>query len=148
MTKLPRRQLATEAIHAGEIHDATGAHIAPIYQTSTFTFPDMKAVEAYGSGEADGYIYTRSGHPGRKALAEKLAALEGHRLIRQAGAVVHGEILSSGMAAISAALFGLAQAGDHVIAQEVLYGSADHFIAETLPQHGVSSSRVKGLQAE
>ncbi|MCP4425618.1 MAG: PLP-dependent transferase, partial [Chloroflexi bacterium] len=46
------------------------------------------------------------------------------------------------------ALFGLAQAGDHVIAQEVLYGSADHFIAETLPQHGVSSSRVKGLQAE
>ncbi len=152
MTKRPPYQIATDAIHAGEIHDATGAHIAPIYQTSTFTFPDMHAVEAYGAGESDAYIYTRPGHPGRKALAAKLAALEGYGLIRQAQAAgtavpdIRAEIFSSGMGAISAALMGLAQAGDHIIAQEVLYGSADHLIAETLPQFGVTSSRVKGLE--
>jgi O-acetylhomoserine/O-acetylserine sulfhydrylase-like pyridoxal-dependent enzyme len=38
--------MATEAIHAGEIHDSLGAHIAPIYQSSTYTFDNMAAVEA------------------------------------------------------------------------------------------------------
>ncbi len=140
------QKLATEAIHAGEIHDGQGAHIAPIYQTSTFTFANMQALEAYAEGEVEGYIYSRGGNPGRKALATKLAALEGYQLIRE-GKPVAAEVFSSGMAAISAALMGLAQAGDHIIAQEVLYGSADHLIAELLPQFGISTSRVKGLEA-
>jgi HlyD family secretion protein len=33
-----KQRFTTAAIHAGEIHDGQGAHIAPIYQTSTFTF--------------------------------------------------------------------------------------------------------------
>jgi O-acetylhomoserine/O-acetylserine sulfhydrylase-like pyridoxal-dependent enzyme len=51
MTKPKHQQFATAAIHAGEIHDAQGAHIAPIYQTSTYTFKDMAAVKAYKNGE-------------------------------------------------------------------------------------------------
>ena len=51
MTKLPHRQLTTEAIHAGELHDGQGAHVTPIYQTSTFTFASMEAVEKRASGE-------------------------------------------------------------------------------------------------
>ncbi|HIP72906.1 MAG TPA: PLP-dependent transferase, partial [Anaerolineae bacterium] len=126
---MTKQQFSTAAIHAGEIHDAQGAHVTPIYQTSTFTFADMAAVEAYASGEANSYIYTRGGNPGRTALAEKLAALEGYNLL-QKGEAVTAEIFSSGMAAISAALLGVAQAGDHVIAQSVLYGSTDHLVAE------------------
>ncbi len=42
----PGKGMATEAIHAGEIHDALGAHTAPIYQTSTFTFESMDAARA------------------------------------------------------------------------------------------------------
>jgi methionine-gamma-lyase len=154
MTKPTHQQFATAAIHAGEIHDAQGAHIAPIYQTSTFTLANMAAVEAHASGDANSYIYTRGGHPNRTALAAKLAALEGYQLIQEAraagndGPVVAAEIFSSGMAAISAALLGLAQAGDHVIAQDVLYGSADHLIAELMPQYGISTSRVKGLDPD
>ncbi|MCA9927348.1 MAG: PLP-dependent transferase, partial [Anaerolineales bacterium] len=137
-----QQHFTTTAIHAGEIHDAQGAHIAPIYQTSTFTFADMAAVEAHASGEDGSYIYSRGGHPNRAALAAKLAALEGYQLIREAraasntGPVVGAEIFSSGMAAASAALLGLAQAGDHIITQGALYGSADHLIAEILPQYG------------
>ncbi|HFQ92563.1 MAG TPA: aminotransferase class I/II-fold pyridoxal phosphate-dependent enzyme, partial [Anaerolineae bacterium] len=119
----------------------------PIYQTSTFTFANMAAVEAYASGEANSYIYTRGGNPGRTALAEKLAALEGYNL-QQQGQAVTAEIFSSGMAAISAALFGVAQAGDHVIAQSVLYGSTDHLVAELMPQYGIGTSRVPGLATE
>jgi len=136
-----RRRMETEAIHAGEIHDAFGAHIAPIYQTSTYTFENMQAIEDWAAGETEAYIYARGGNPARTALADKLAALEGFGI-----ASATAEIFGSGMAAISATLMGLAKAGDHVVAQQVLYGSADHLISEVLPEYGISSSRFIGLE--
>ena len=154
MSKQKPQQFATAAIHAGEIHDEQGAHIAPIYQTSTFIFENMAAVEAYKNEETDGHIYSRGSHPNRAALAEKLATLEGYQLIQDACAaennepVVAAEIFSTGMAAISATLLGVAQAGDHVIAQDVLYGSSDHFVKEIMPQYGISTSRVKGMNPD
>ncbi|MCP4140915.1 MAG: PLP-dependent transferase [Chloroflexi bacterium] len=154
MTKSKHQKFATAAIHAGEIHDAQGTHIAPIYQTSTFTFKDMAAVEAYSDGAENSYIYSRGSHPNRAALAEKLATLEGYQLIQDAKAagnnepVVAAEIFGTGMAAISAALLGTAQAGDHVIAQDVLYGSTDHFVKELMPQYGITTSRAKDLTPE
>jgi methionine-gamma-lyase len=136
--------MATEAIHAGEIHDSLGAHTAPIYQTSTFTFQDMDAVEAIAADESDAYMYGRGGSPARAALARKLAALEAFGLVTGTEDV-SAEIFSSGMAAISATLMGLAKAGDHIIAQQVLYGSADHLISEVLPTFGVTNTRIAGL---
>ncbi len=147
MTAGQSRSMATEAIHAGEIHDSSGAHIAPIYQTSTYTFDGMKGVEAFADGESDAYIYARGGNPARTALATKLAALESHGLENGAAGVA-AEIFGSGMAAISAALMGLAIAGDHIIAQQVLYGSADHLITDVLPQYGVTNTRIAGLHPE
>ncbi len=138
-----KREMATEAIHAGEIHDPSGSHIAPIYQTSTFTFEDMAAVEAWGEGNSDSYIYTRGGNPGRAALAAKLAALEGFAIKEP----VTAEIFASGMAAISAALMGTAKANQHIATQQVLYGSADHLISEVLPEYGISNSRIRALNA-
>ena len=146
MAEIHERGMATEAIHAGEIHDASGAHIAPIYQTSTFTFADMDAVEEWADGKTDAYIYSRGGNPGREALAAKLAALEGYGLEQDARP--RAEIFASGMAAISAALMGIAKAGNHIIAQQVLYGSADHLISDVLPEYGITNSRVPGLEAE
>ncbi|MEA2000817.1 MAG: PLP-dependent aspartate aminotransferase family protein, partial [Actinomycetota bacterium] len=139
------RQMATEAIHAGEIHDPSGAHIAPIYQTSTFTFDGMSAVEEWAGGDTGAYIYSRGGNPARTALATKLATLESHGL--GAGKdVVTAEIFGSGMAAITAALMGLAKAGDHIVTQQVLYGSADHLIADVLPGYGITNTRIAGLE--
>jgi methionine-gamma-lyase len=138
-----RRRMETEAIHAGEIHDAFGAHIAPIYQTSTYTFENMQAIEDWAAGETPAYIYARGGNPARAALADKLAALEGFGV-----ATAAAEVFGSGMAAISAALMGLAKAGDHVVAQQVLYGSADHLISDVLPEYGITSSRFVDLEPE
>lgn len=137
-----KRDMATEAIHAGEIHDPSRAHIAPIFQTSTFTFGDMAAVEARGTGESDGYIYTRAGNPGRTALASKLATLEGFGTDGE----VSAEIFASGMAAIAAALMGSTKGGQHIITQQVLYGSADHLISDVLPEYGVTNSRIGALE--
>jgi methionine-gamma-lyase len=145
---------ATQAIHAGEIHDPSGAHIAPIYQTSTFVFDDTQAVDDYVAGRKDGFMYARSRHPGRRALAAKIAALEGYNLIKaaraagQTGEVVAGEIFASGMAAINATLMGIAKAGQHIIAQDVLYGSTEHLVADVLPQFGISHSLVPRMEPE
>jgi methionine-gamma-lyase len=145
MDKDRQRQMATQAIHAGEIHDPSGSHIAPIYQTSTFTFADLASVEAWAEGETDAYIYSRGGNPARTALAAKLSALESFGMAEDSEDVT-AEIFASGMAAISAALMGIAKAGSHVIAQQVLYGSADHLISDVLPEFGITNSRIPGLE--
>jgi methionine-gamma-lyase len=137
--------MATEAIHAGEIHDSLGAHTAPIYQTSTFTFESMEAVQSLVADETDGYMYGRGGSPARAALASKLVALEAFGLAKGTEGI-SAEIFSSGMAAISATLMGLAKQGDHIIAQQVLYGSADHLISDVLPTYGVTNTRIAGLE--
>lgn len=137
-------KIETTAIHAGDLADGRKAHVAPIYQTSTYTFADMAAVDRYASGEDSSYIYGRGHNPSRGALAAKLAALEGYDLEQPVAA----EIFGSGMAAISAALLGLAHAGDHIIAAEVIYGSSDHLIDEMLPQYGITTSRVKELNPD
>jgi methionine-gamma-lyase len=45
-------------------------------------------------------------------------------------------------------VLGLAHAGDHVIAPEIIYGSSDHLFAEMLPQYDITTSRVKGLDPD
>lgn len=139
--------MTTEAIHAGEIHDSSGVHIAPIYQSSTFTFDGMDAVEEWVADQSDAYVYARGGNPARTALASKLVALETFGL-ETGSEGVSAEIFGSGMAAISATLMGMARAGDHIITQQVLYGSADHLISDVLPRYGVTNTRIPGLDPE
>lgn len=141
MADTTRRRIETEAVHGGELHDPSGSHIPPIHQTSTFIFDNLKQVADWATGETDGYIYSRGGNPTRKALANKIATLEGFGL-DTARVTPGAEIFGSGMAAISAALMGVAKSGDHVIAQQVLYGSADYLISDVLPEYGITSSRV------
>ena len=89
---------ATDAIHVGQEPDpATGAVVAPIYQTSTYVQEEM--------GKHKGYEYARSQNPTRSALERNLARLEGGR---------HALAFASGMAAINAVMT-LLKAGDHVI---------------------------------
>src|SRR6267378_2566931 len=61
---------ATNAIHVGQEPDpATGAIVAPIYQTSTYINEEL--------GKNKGYDYARTNHPNRKALERTVAKLEG-----------------------------------------------------------------------
>ena len=152
-----KKQLAMETtVVQSERHNGDNEpHIAPIYQTSTFTFGSTHAIDSYLEGNTDGAMYTRSKHPGRKALAKKIAALEGFTLIQNALTegktqedVVASEVYASGMGAISASLLAILRAGDHILAQDVLYGTSEHFIAEVLPNYGISSSLVKDMNPE
>lgn len=70
-------RLETKATHIGQEPDPlTGSIVSPIYQTSTFVFPNVDEGAARFRGEREGYIYTRLGNPTTAALERSVAALE------------------------------------------------------------------------
>lgn len=114
---------ATDAIHVGqEPEPATGAIVAPIYQTSTYV------QEALGKDK--GYDYARTSHPNRKALERCVAKLEG-------GSSAY--VFTSGMAAIDA-VFRLLRPGDHVVVSEAVYGGVYRLSTQLLVQFGIEFS--------
>jgi methionine-gamma-lyase len=132
-------RFATQAIHAGEEPcPATGALDTPIYQSTTFVSANSEEMAAVYGEEKPGYMYTRYGNPTIRALELKMAALEGGEAALATG---------SGMAAVSSAILGCVQSGDHVVAARSLYGAAYDFLAQKLPRFGVSTTFVKSSRA-
>lgn len=124
----------TTAIHAGARKDTQyGALATPIYSTSTFEFDSAEQGGARFAGQEQGYIYSRLGNPTVTVLEEKLAALEN---AEDALAV------SSGMGAVTTALWTALKAGDHVVADETLYGCTFSFLNHGISRFGVDVSFV------
>ena len=115
----------TAAIHIGQEPDAeTGAVIPPVYLTSTFAQLEP--------GQTRGYDYTRSGNPGFDRLGATLAHLE-----KAEFATVFG----SGMAAVTAVISTLS-AGDHVVAEENIYGCTYRIYDQVFKKFGITISYV------
>ncbi|MDP9339176.1 MAG: PLP-dependent aspartate aminotransferase family protein [Acidobacteriota bacterium] len=122
---------ATNAIHVGQEPDpATGAIVAPIYQTSTYVNEEL--------GKNKGYDYARTNHPNRKALERTMAKLEeGHSAY----------VFSSGMAGIDA-VFRLLRPGDHVVLSEAVYGGVFRLSTQLLVHFGLEFSFVDTSSAD
>ena len=99
--------------------------------------PDM--LDAQYEGRLQGYTYAREGHPNAEALARLIDDLEGAH---------NGIVLGSGMAAVSAALLGVLEAGDHIIGSDQLYGRSLRLLKEDLPRLGINTSLVDTTQAD
>jgi len=116
---------ATDAIHVGQEPDpATGAIVAPIYQTSTYVQEEL--------GKNKGYDYARTAHPNRRALERTVARLEGGKA---------AFVFTSGMAAIDS-VFRLLRPGDHTIISEAVYGGVVRLTTQFLVQWGLEFSFV------
>jgi cystathionine beta-lyase/cystathionine gamma-synthase len=114
---------ATDAIHVGQEPDpATGAIVAPIYQTSTYVQDAM--------GQHKGFDYARTNHPNRQALERTMTRLEG-------GTAAY--VFTSGMAAIDS-VFRLLRPGDHCIISEAVYGGVVRLTTQFLVQFGLEFS--------
>ncbi len=124
----------TTAIHSGARKDTQyGALATPIYSTSTFEFDSAEQGGARFAGQEQGYIYSRLGNPTVAVLEEKLAALEN----AEAALAV-----SSGIGAVTTALWTALKAGDHVVADETLYGCTFAFLNHGISRFGVDVSFV------
>lgn len=120
--------LNTRLVRGGEpqppIH---GAVTLPIFQSSTY--------EHHGDGMSyDDLRYARlSNSPTHDGLHAKLAA---------AGQSEAALVTSSGMAAISTALLSVLGQGDHLLAQDTLYGGTLALLNQDLPRLGIDVSFV------
>lgn len=125
---------ATQQIHSAAM-DIPGYHplTMPIFQTSTFVFENAAQGAARFAGEESGYIYTRVGNPNQTFVAGKIAELE------RAEA---GMTFSSGMGAISSMFWTVLQAGDHIVADQTLYGCTYALLSEHLPRFGITTTFV------
>ena len=127
---------STKSVHEAEPIDAeTGSVTTPIYETSTFGFARADEVpEAVAHSGLKGYVYSRWDNPTVVTLEKKLAALE------------HGEggaAFSSGMAAISTALFSFLKKGVHVLGIKDLYGGTYGLLRDILPAIGLETTLVE-----
>ncbi len=100
----------------------------PIFQSANFEFA--------GETDYNDLKYIRLNNtPNHQALHEKLAACE------EAEAAL---VMGSGMAAISTALLTVLKAGDHLLAQDCLYGGTYSFLTQDLADFGIEFTFVSG----
>ena len=124
----------TLQVHAGQKPDSdTGARALPIYQTTSFVFPDADTAAARFGLQDLGPIYTRLGNPTSGVIEERIAALEGG---------VGALLLSSGQAATTYAILNIAGAGDHVVSSAALYGGTFNLLRYTLSKLGIETTFV------
>jgi len=125
--RLSKEEICT---HLGDDYDRfLGAIVPPIFQNSLFT----------RKTENHGYVYTKVANPTIEIAEKKIAALE------------EGEAalcFSSGMAAISAALMSLLEAGSHVICPLNAYTPTRIFLSEYMARFGVETTFVVGDTVE
>lgn len=127
--------LTTRQIHSGMVEDTDfGATQLPIYQSTSFNFPDTAtAAGRFGLSEL-GPIYSRLTNPTNDAVENKIAALEGG-----VGAV----LLSSGQSATTLSVLNVAGAGDSVVVSTSLYGGTQNLFKHTLPRLGIETIFVQ-----
>lgn len=110
----------TLTIHGGQHPDkAYGSVMPPIYQTSTYA--------QAAPGQHQGFEYSRSGNPTRKALEDSIASLEGGK---------YGMAFGSGLAAIDCVIKML-KPGDEVISTNDLYGGSYRLFTKIFEPLGI-----------
>ena len=129
MTDAATPHFETLAVHAGQEPDpATGARALPIYQTTSFVFPNAQsAADRFALAEL-GPIYTRITNPTQEAVENRIAALEGG---------VAALLVASGQSAITLSVLNVAQAGDSVVVSPSLYGGTYNLFKNTLSRLGI-----------
>ncbi|SFL41161.1 cystathionine gamma-synthase [Gracilibacillus orientalis] len=123
----------TKSVHVTmKRNEGVPTKVTPIHQTSAFTFDNLEDIENFFNGERE-YLYSRVGNPNTDELGQAVANLE---------AAPVGIATSSGLSAIMVGILSVAQAGDHIVASEDLYGGTYELLANELTAFGIEVSFV------
>jgi cystathionine beta-lyase/cystathionine gamma-synthase len=127
------KTIETRLVHAGEPDPRIcGAVVTPIFQSATYQYENQASYH-------DIRYIRLNNTPNHEVLHRKLAALE------NAEAAV---VTASGMAAITTALLTVLKPGDHLLAQNCLYGGTHDFVTQYLKDFGVSYSFIDGADPD
>ncbi|MCY4335706.1 MAG: aminotransferase class I/II-fold pyridoxal phosphate-dependent enzyme [Litoreibacter sp.] len=123
---------------AGFPASVSRAVTTPLQPSVVYASPDPDTLDAQYEGRAQGYTYSREGHPNASVLAQKIDALEGAEV---------GLITSTGMSAVAATMLGLLSKGDHIIGGNQLYGRSLRMLTQELPRYGINHTLVDPTDA-
>ncbi|WP_281015444.1 O-succinylhomoserine sulfhydrylase [Lichenihabitans psoromatis] len=126
---------ATRLVHGGTMRSQFGEVSEALFLTQGYAYDSMEAAEARFNGGDPGFVYSRFSNPTVAMFEARMALLEGCEAARAT---------ATGMAAVTAAMMGQVQAGDHVVAAKALFGSCRYVVEELLPRFGVASTLVDG----
>ncbi len=114
-------------------------HSAPMFLTSSFTFPTAEDMAATFSGEQEGIIYSRYSNPNTDELIQKVCAME---------IAEDGFATASGMAAVFASMAAFLESGDHLIASRAVFGSTHQVLTQILSKWGITHTYVEPTKVE
>src|SRR6478672_3592882 len=138
--KNPLSGFSSIAIHSGKEKDANGAHLTPIYASSTYIFDNADQGMRRFNGEEKGYIYSRWGNPTMTEAEEKISALESFELKQDDAPLQLKTLLhASGMAALSTLILGNLKTGDKILTHFSLYGGTQELMEKVLPPLGIEA---------
>ncbi|MFG3252455.1 trans-sulfuration enzyme family protein [Streptomyces sp. NPDC048172] len=130
----------TRAVHAPVVQPEGSAPLTtPLYQGHLFSFDSADELVAAFDSPDGAFLYGRYGNPTVRAFEDAVAGLEGGAAALAA---------ASGMGSISTALHALLSPGDHVIAQESLYGGTYALLTDLAERWGVEVTYVSGRDAD
>ncbi|MEU3642866.1 aminotransferase class I/II-fold pyridoxal phosphate-dependent enzyme [Lentzea sp. NPDC034063] len=127
-----RSHLTTRAARAG-VHGESGPLVPALHQTTVHSYPDLASLHRVLDGEDGGNAYYRFGHYNGHVLERAVADLEG---------AAEAVTTASGMAALTATVLALAEAGDHVVADRNAYGGTRSLLETDLPRLGIRTTFV------
>ena len=139
MSKKENYRPRTHLVHEGQNRSSFGETSEALYLTSGFVYDSAEQAEARFREEDDGFIYSRFGNPTVRMFEERMMALEGAEDARAT---------ATGMAAVTATMLSLLQAGDHVVAARALFGSCRYIVETLLPRYGIETTLVDGRDAD
>jgi cystathionine beta-lyase/cystathionine gamma-synthase len=123
------KHMDTKLIHAGEPEPRIGGAVSmPIFQSAMFEYGGEKSYH-------DLKYIRLNNTPNHEAVQTKLAALE------SAEAAL---VTASGMAAISTTLLSVLTSGDHLLAQDCLYGGTHNLLTKDFAGFGLTYDFING----
>jgi methionine-gamma-lyase len=136
---MKERDFHTQATRSHKVRGPVHPLAVPIYASSTYELETARHGAALSElQEIDGlspWLYSRWGNPTTDVTGRAITQLEN-------GYATY--VTSSGMAAISTALFTGLKGGDHVVAPNPVYGGTHELFQKILPQYGIEVTMVDG----
>jgi len=123
---------ATERSQFDETNEA-------IFLSSGYVYKSAEEAEKSFKNEIERYVYSRFGNPTVRMFEKRLALIEGAEDCRA---------MSSGMAAVFAALACHLSAGQRLVASRAIFGSCQYICAELLPRFGIKTDFVDGADLD
>ena len=124
----------TLQLHVGQeqAEPVTDSRAVPIYQTTSYVFPNSQNAADRFALRAEGNIYGRLTNSTEDVFEKRIAALEGG---------VAALAVASGAAAIDYTLQALAQNGGHIVAQKTIYGGTSEVQLNIIAERGLGMQK-------